>query len=99
MRWTSIVTQFRTYTYYKGQILQSHHHVSRYENRSPLGLLNGVLLSYLLFSTTLCPSVAGACLVGAGSPLASWLGDPEGSVLGGFPLPLSLVEAPIVAED
>lgn len=33
---------------------------STYENRSPFGLLNGVLLSYLLFSNTLSDSVAGA---------------------------------------
>jgi hypothetical protein len=44
-----------------------------------------VLLSYLLFSSTLCPSVVGACLVGAGSLLDSWLGDPAVSVLGGPP--------------
>ncbi len=56
-----------------------------YENRSPFELLNGTLLSYLLFSNTLWFSVAGACLVGAGSLLDSWLGDPAVSVLAGPP--------------
>jgi hypothetical protein len=52
-----------------------------YENLSPLLPLYGVLLSYLLFSSTRCASVAGACLVAAGSLPASWLGEPEESVL------------------
>lgn len=72
----------------------------RYENRSPFGLLNGALASYLLFSKTLCFSVAGACLVGAGSLFASWLGEPAVSVRGGVVVPLvGAVEPPIVAED
>ena len=76
---------------------QQRHH----EKRSPFGLLYGVLLSYLLFSTTLCPSVAGACRVGAGSPLASWLGDPEGSVRAGVAVPLLSVdpEPPMAEAD
>lgn len=57
-------------------------HDHGYENRSPLGLLYGTLASYLLFSNTCCFSVAGACRVGAGSSLASWLGEPDGSVRG-----------------
>lgn len=52
-----------------------------HENRSPLGLRNGTLASYLLFSSTRCVSVAGACRVGAGSELEdSWLGEPTASV-------------------
>ena len=47
------------------QLLSSH------ENRSPFVLLNGVVLSYLLFSTMRSDSVAGACRVGAGSLPAS----------------------------
>ena len=65
-----------------------------YENRSPLGLLYGTLASYLLFSNTCCFSVAGACRVGAGSSLASWLGEPDGSVRGDV-VPV----APMVDED
>ena len=42
-----------------------------------------MLLSYLLFSKTRSRSVAGACCVGAGSEVASWLGDPDGSVRAG----------------
>lgn len=54
-------------------------------NLSPFLDLNGSDVSYLLFSLTLCPSLSGACLVGAGSIVASWLGDPEWSDLGGPP--------------
>lgn len=50
-----------------------------------------MLLSYLLFSPTRSDSVAGACLVGAGSLLASWLGEPVLSVRAGLPF--------VVAED
>ena len=70
-----------------------------YENRSPFVLLNGVLLSYLLFSTTLWPSVAGACLVGAGSLLDSWLGEPAVSVRAGPPLADAPIDPPIAADD
>src|SRR3569833_56208 len=73
-----------------------------YENRSPFLLLNGVVLSYLLFSSTLCDSVAGACLVGAGSAVDSWLGEPAVSVLAGEPLPLPLAmdaEPPMAADE
>lgn len=58
-----------------------------------------MLLSYLLFSTTRCPSVVGACLVGAGSLLDSWLGDPTVSVLAGPPFWSGGFVPPIVAED
>jgi len=70
-----------------------------HENRSPFGLLNGVLLSYLLFSTTRCPSVVGACLVGAGSLLDSWLGEPAVSVRAGPPFESGGFDPPIVADD
>jgi hypothetical protein len=63
-------------------------------------LLKGVLLSYLLFSTTLCLSVVGACLVGAGSRLDSWLGEPAVSVLAGAPLLVArLADPPIASEE
>jgi hypothetical protein len=58
-----------------------------------------VLLSYLLFSTTRWPSVAGACLVGAGSALDSWLGEPAASVLAGPPFVIGVVPPPIVADE
>lgn len=59
---------------------------SHHENRSPFGLRYGTSLSSLLFSPTRSDSVAGACLVGAGSLLlASWLGEPALSVLAGPP--------------
>ena len=54
-------------------------------NLSPFFALNGSAVSYLLFSLTLCPSLSGACLVGAGSKVASWLGEPELSALAGPP--------------
>jgi hypothetical protein len=54
-------------------------------NLSPFFALNGSDVSYLLFSLILCPSVCGACLVGAGSIVASWLGEPEWSDLGAPP--------------
>lgn len=41
---------------------------------SPFLLLQTSLASYLLFSSTCCPCVVGACLVGAGSSVASILG-------------------------
>lgn len=44
-----------------------------------------MLLSYLLFSATRCNSVAGACLVGAGSLLASEFGEEALSVRAGTP--------------
>ena len=69
------------------------------ENRSPFVLLNGALASYLLFSTTLWPSVVGACLVGAGSLLDSWLGEPAVSVRGGPPFATAPVVPPMVAEE
>ena len=55
-------------------------------NLSPFFALNGSDVSYLLFSLILCPSVCGAWLVGAGSIVASWLGEPELSDLGAPPL-------------
>jgi hypothetical protein len=76
---------------------------NRHENRLPLMLLKGVLVSYLLFSTTRCDSVDGACLVGAGSLLDSWLGEPAVSVLAAGPGPLLFVSGvsvpPIAADD
>jgi hypothetical protein len=72
---------------------------STQENRSPFGLVNGTLASYLLFSATLWPSVAGACLVGAGSLLDSWLGEPAVSVLAGPPFATPPVDPPMVAEE
>lgn len=69
-----------------------------YENLSPFGLRNGALASYLLFSNTRSPSVAGACLVGAGSLLDSWLGDPAVSVRAGPPFVAGTVP-PMVADD
>jgi hypothetical protein len=57
-----------------------------HEKRSPFRLRNCELLSYLLFSSTRCDSVVGACRVGAGSLLDSWLGEPAASVRGGPPL-------------
>jgi len=62
-----------------------------HEKRSPFRLRYGVSLSYLLFSATRSDSVAGACLVGAGSLLASWLGEPALSVLAGVPLAVAAV--------
>src|SRR5690242_12385400 len=50
-----------------------------YENRSPFRLLYTSLASYLLFPS---PSLSGACLVAAGSALASELGfAPRSSLL------------------
>ena len=57
------------------------------------------MLSYLLFSSTLCASVAGACRVGAGSELDSWLGEPAVSVRAGEPLVARMAEPPIAADD
>lgn len=81
--------------------LQPNPRAHSHENLSPFLLLNGVLDSYLLFSTTLSVSVAGACLVGAGSALDSWLGEPTASVRAGAPpLPLPAADAlPMVAEE
>lgn len=45
-----------------------------HRRRSPFLLLHTSLASYLLFSSTCCPCVVGACLVGAGSSVASMLG-------------------------
>lgn len=67
----------------------------RSENRSPFLLLNGVELSYLLFSSTRSFSVVGACLVGAGS-YCSLLGDPTGSIFGSPPF---RAEVPMVEEE
>lgn len=69
-----------------------------YENLSPLRLLNGAALSYLLFSTIRWSSLSGACLVGAGSVFDSWLGEPTVSVRGGALLGSLLLESPM-AED
>jgi hypothetical protein len=71
---------------------------SPHENRSPFGLRNGTGASYLLFSNTLSCSVVGACRVGAGSLLASWLGDPAVSVRTGVAVP-GFPDPPIVAEE
>jgi hypothetical protein len=61
--------------------------------RSPFVARKGWEVSYLLFSITCCPSFAGACLVGAGSIVASLLGEPVVSDLGGFPfMPPSIVD-------
>lgn len=83
-------------------LLQRVRHLSQastQENRSPFGLLNGTLASYLLFSATLWPSVAGACLVGAGSLLDSWLGEPAVSVLAGPPFATPPFDPPMVADE
>lgn len=65
-------------------------------NRSPFLLLHTSLASYLLFSATLCPSVSGACLVGAGSALlASLLGFAAESLV----IPLSFPFATFCLED
>lgn len=65
---------------------------SPYENRSPFRLLYGAELSYLLFSLVCSDSVTAACLVAAGSVLASWLGEPAVSVIAGAPLPVAADE-------
>lgn len=48
-------------------------------NRSPFGGRYGTAVSYFDFSSTFSASVSGSCLVGAGSWLASELGDATSS--------------------